>query len=60
MVSLEHVPMGLNFLSKNKLAVKGYSYTGRKLLCPFPTLTSPPGSLFDLNRIPKQEKKNAT
>ncbi len=58
-MSLDHVPMGLNFLSKNELTVKGYSYTGRKLLCPFPTLTSSLGSLFDLNRIPNGEKKNA-
>ena len=28
MVSLVHVPMGLNFLSKNKLAVKGNPIVG--------------------------------
>jgi hypothetical protein len=28
MVSRGHVPMGLNFLSTNELAVKGNSYVG--------------------------------
>lgn len=59
-MSLDRVPTGLNFFSQNELSVKGYSYTGKKLLCSFPPLTSSPGSQFDLNRIPKEEKKNST
>ena len=31
----KHAPMGLNFLSKNELAVKGYFYTAKNFMCPF-------------------------
>jgi hypothetical protein len=53
MVSREHVPMGLNFLSKNEPDCCSLLILERQFECPFQILTSLPGSLIDLNRIPQ-------
>jgi hypothetical protein len=59
MASHAHVPMGFSFLSKNEVGGDACAPEGTRHLCSFVRLTFSPGSLFDLNRIPNEEEKNA-
>jgi len=59
LVSLGACSDGLNFFSRNEWQLAAY-IRGSNFLCPSPRPGSSRGSLLELNRVSKEERKYAT